>query len=417
MDELILRLGLALAIGLLVGLERGWRERDEPEGSRTAGIRSYGIAGLLGGACAALAEPLGGVVLAVGLLAFAGAFGWFEARKAQAEGAFSVTATLAGLAVFALGALAVAGDHRAAAAGGAALAAVLASREALHALLKRLTWPEVRSALVLAAMTMIVLPILPDRPLDPWGGFNPRQVWFFTVLVAGISYLGYVAVRALGPGRGHLVGGLAGALVSSTAATVAFARAARAGGETASLAGAACFAAMVSVLRVCTIVLVIRPEVLLAMGAPALAAAVAFGASGAFLLRRRPQAADAAANPGNPFELIPLLVFAAAFAVVSTVNAALVGRFGDASLLASAAVSGAFDVDVTVLSALRLVAQGVATGIVGDAALVALLVNGLMRLALAAVAGPVAFSAPLLGATAFAALAGLGVRFLAPPFV
>lgn len=416
MDDLIPRLGLALAIGLLVGLERGWRERDEPEGSRTAGIRSYGVAGLLGGACAAAAAALGGIVLAAGFLAFAGAFSWFEARKTQAEGEFSVTATLAGLAVFALGALAVAGDYRAAAAGGAALAAVLASREALHGLLRRLTWPEVRSALVLAAMTMIVLPILPDRPIDPWGGFNPRQVWFFTVLVAGISYLGYVAVRVLGPGRGHVVGGLAGALVSSTAATVAFARAARAGGEPGPLAGAAALAAMVSALRVVAIVLIIEPRVLVAMGAPALAAAAVFGIAGAALPRLRSPAPVEAAQPGNPFELVPLLVFAAAFAVVSTANAVIVARFGDASLLASAAVSGAFDVDVAVLGALRLLGQGIAIDLVGDAALVAIVVNALARVALASAIGPLAFSAPLLAATLCAGLAGLGARLALPVF-
>ena len=100
---------------------------------------------------------------------------------------------MAGLGVFGLGALAVVGDFRIAAAAGTALTAILASREVLHAALRRLTWVELRSAVVLAAMTAIVLPILPDRTLDPWGGFNPREVWFFTVLIATISYLGYIA--------------------------------------------------------------------------------------------------------------------------------------------------------------------------------------------------------------------------------
>ena len=109
MDTLIARLGLALAIGLLVGLERGWRERDAPEGSRTAGIRTYGISGLLGGASAALADALDDVsVLVASFLGFAVVFAWFKAREASHDEDFSVTGVFAGLGVFLLGALAVA---------------------------------------------------------------------------------------------------------------------------------------------------------------------------------------------------------------------------------------------------------------------------------------------------------------------
>ena len=115
---------------------------------------------------------------------------------------------------------------------------------------RRLSWIELRSALMLAVMTAIGLPLLPDRAIDPWGGFNPWEVWFFTVLTAAISYLGYIAVKVLGSAKGLLVSGLAGALVSSTAVTVAFARTAKAGGNPRPLSGAAALAAMVSVLRV-----------------------------------------------------------------------------------------------------------------------------------------------------------------------
>ncbi|MDP3895475.1 MAG: MgtC/SapB family protein, partial [Mesorhizobium sp.] len=239
MNELILRLGLALAIGLLVGLERGWRERSEPDGSRTAGIRTYGISGLLGGIFAALATAYGAAyVFLVGFLGYAIVFAWFKSREAAHDENFSVTGVIAGLCVFALGGLAVAGDYRAAGAGGAAVAGLLASRELLHSLLQRLSWMELRSALVLAVMTAVVLPLLPNRTIDPWGGFNPWEIWFFTVLTAAISFVGYFAVRILGPTRGMLVSGLAGAVVSSTAVTVAFARTAKSGGNVWPLAGA-----------------------------------------------------------------------------------------------------------------------------------------------------------------------------------
>jgi uncharacterized membrane protein (DUF4010 family) len=356
MDALVLRFGLALAIGLLVGLERGWRERDSPDKSRTAGIRTYGISGLLGGVVAALGEAIGTTsLIAAGFLGFAAVFAWYKAREATQDDDFSVTGVVAGLCVFALGALAVAGDYRAAAAGGALLAAVLASREILHGLLRRLTWIELRSALILAVMTMVILPLLPNRAVDPWGGLNPWEIWFFTVLTATISFLGYVATRILGQTRGLLVSALAGAVVSSTAVTLALARTAKAGGNPMPLAGAAALAAVVSILRVCIVVLLVGPVAIATMAPAALAAALGFAACGVlFLIRANGQAANA--TPArNPFELVPLLLFALLLAVVSTASSALAGRMGGGGLLVTSALAGAFDVDVATLSALRLI--------------------------------------------------------------
>ncbi|QPC92916.1 MgtC/SapB family protein [Mesorhizobium sp. INR15] len=408
MDPLIARLGLALAIGLLVGLERGWQERDAPDRSRTAGIRTFGISGLLGGVLAALANALGAVsVLVGGFIAFAAIFAWYKAREAAHDEDFSVTSVIASLAVFALGALSVAGDHRAAAAGGAALAAILASREVLHGLLKRLTWIELRSALILAVMTAIVLPLLPNQPMDPWGGFNPWEVWFLTVLMASISFAGYVAVRILGNTRGLLVSSLAGAIVSSTAVTLALARnATTSAANRLALAGAASLAAMVSVLRVCAVVLIIEPSVFASVAIPAIAAALAFAVCGALLLTRNSGNGEGRAIARNPFELGPLLLFALLFAVVATASAGLAAQFGGRGLLASSALAGTLDVDVSVLGALRLIKHSVSIETVGQAVLAALAANAIGRLLLAISAGPVRFWLPLAAATLIAATMG-----------
>jgi uncharacterized membrane protein (DUF4010 family) len=416
MDSLIPHLGLALAIGLLVGLERGWRERDTPDGGRTAGIRTYGISGLLGGVAAALGMSLNTpAVLIAAFLAFTAVFAWYKARESLHDESFSVTGVIAALAVFALGALAVVGDQRAAAAGGAALAAVLASRELLHGLLRRISWIELRSALVLAVMTAIVLPLLPARAIDPWGGFNPQQIWLFTVLTAAISFLGYIAVRAFGTTRGVLVGGLAGAIVSSTAVTVALARTAAAGGSPWPLAGAAALAAGVSILRVAGIVAIVAPTLLGLSGAAMLAAIGGFAACGALLLTRGQVDGDEAELPRNPFELGPLLVFAIFFAVVSTISAALsAGNSG--GMIATSALSGLFDVDVAVLSALRLLGQSASPEAVGHAVLLALASNAVGRLSLAIVTGPVGFWLPYAGATIAAAALGYAAFVTVPHF-
>jgi uncharacterized membrane protein (DUF4010 family) len=414
-DQLIARLGLALAVGLLVGLERGWRERDAPDRSRTAGIRTYGISGLLGGASAALANSYGQpAVLVAGFLGFAAVFAWFKTREAEHDEDFSVTGVFAGLAVFLLGALAVGGDIYAAAAGGTALAALLASREVLHGLLRRLTWVELRSALILAVMTAIILPLLPNRTIDPWGGLNPWEIWFFTVLTAAISYFGYVAVRVFGATQGLIVSAVTGALISSTAVTVALARATKPDQPAFPMAGAAALAAMVSIMRVCLVVSIVQVQMLRIIGPTVLAAAAAFGVTGVLLLIRRGESGPIAPPIHSPFDLGPLLLFAALFAAVSTVNAALAGHVGTGGLVATAAISGAVDVDVAVLSTLRLVGTSASAVAAGEAILAAIATNALLRLGLAIAAGPIRFWLPLAVATAFAGSLGAAAFLFLP---
>ncbi|MFN4128379.1 MAG: MgtC/SapB family protein, partial [Paracoccaceae bacterium] len=113
MQDQFFQLGVALAIGLLVGLERGWREREEPEGSRTAGLRTFGLFGLLGGIFGLIAVEMSApVVFAAGFLGVAALFGLFQFHEARHDGTFSVTGVMAGLGVFGLGGLAVSGDYR-----------------------------------------------------------------------------------------------------------------------------------------------------------------------------------------------------------------------------------------------------------------------------------------------------------------
>lgn len=417
MDPLILALAIAIAIGLLVGLERGWREREMPDGGRAAGIRTFAIAAFLGGVITALAVKLNAPsVFVAGYVTFAVVFAAYHLRESIRDRTYSVTSVVAALAVFGLGALAVAGDHHTAAAGGAALAAILASRDVLHGLVRRLSWVELRSALVLAVMTVVVLPILPARPIDPWGGFNPQQVWLFTVLTAAISFLGYIAAKTFGTTRGALLSALAGALISSTAVTVALARAAKPAVASSPLAGAAVLAAAVSVVRVAVIVLIVAPSVLGVVGSSIIAAIVAFTASGVLLLSRHMITPNESPRPPhNPFDLGPLLIFALLFAVVSTISAML-SAVSSNGMIATSAISGVFDVDVAVLSALRLLENSTNNEAVGHAVLLALASNALGRLFAAAITGPVRFWVPLMGATIAAIALGYAALAFVPHF-
>jgi len=411
MDPLVLRLGLALAIGLLVGLERGWRERAAPAGSRTAGIRTYGISGLVGGAAMALGDASrNGFILPASFLGFTAVFAWFKWHEAEHDEDFSATSVIAAIAVFAFGALAVAGKPTEAAAGGVALTAVLASREVLHGWLQRVTWIELRSALVLAVMTAIVLPLLPDTPIDPWNAINPRQIWFFTILMGALSYLGYILIRIAGPSRGLIYSSLAGGLVSSTAMTLSLARTE---GDPSRRAGAACLAAVVSVCRMLVITTFLGPDIAVFVAPPTIAAAIVFTLFGLFLLRSAASETSSHEHP-NPLDLKPILISAVILMVMSAFSAVSSRYFGSSSLPITAAIAGMADVDVAVLSMIRLQNGPTPHEILGLAVLAAYASNAVVRFVSAAAIAPRSFSLAYGSATVLALLAAFVVYWFLP---
>ncbi len=404
--ELAVRLGLSLAIGLVVGIERGWRERAAAPGSRTAGVRTYALTGLLGGVFAALALALSTpLIIGVGFAGFIVVFAWFKRAEAREDEDYSVTGTVAAMLVFALGALAVAGDRQLAGAGGIMVAAVLASRDYAHKLLERVTWVELRSALLLLGMSGVVLPLLPDEALGPYDSINPRSIWLFSVFVATLSYAGYVAMRLLGPARGLLVTGVTGGLVSSTAITTAFARRAAQGEPDAALAAGAAAAGATSLLRVLVVVLAVKPALGVAVAAPIVAAAAVFLVT-AWLMARRFEQSAGETVLGNPFELVPVVGFALLLMLVGLLAGWMTARFGSAGLSWLALISGLVDVDAVVLSSARLAGEGVEMAAAARAVLLALLSNALARAAYAIGLGSRGYATRLGAVTLGACAAG-----------
>ncbi|KAB2867668.1 MAG: MgtC/SapB family protein, partial [Bauldia sp.] len=193
--ETLTRLGLALAIGLLIGVERGWREREEAEGERAAGLRTFALIGLFGGLWGLLSKELGAQALGLVFLAFAVAATVFRWRETEREGTFGMTTLIAAFLAFSLGVYAAVGDMTVAAAAGVAAVVLLAAKEWLHAWLKVITYAELRATLILLAMSFIALPILPDRGYGPYDAINPHGLWLMTIAIAGVSFIGYVAVK------------------------------------------------------------------------------------------------------------------------------------------------------------------------------------------------------------------------------
>jgi len=409
-DELFRRLAVALAIGLLIGLERGWQLREEAEGERTAGFRTHALTGLLGGICAALATATHPMVLAAGLLSFTGAFALFAWLEASSEHNFSVTGVVAAILTFLLGAYAVVGQPLVAVAAAVAMAVLLALKEPLHGWVRRLSWLELRAVLVLLAMSFLLLPVLPNRPIDPWGAINPAEIWFLAVLIAGVSFIGYVAVKLLGASRGVPVAALAGGLTSSTATTLAFARLARDEPQAARvLTGGILLAGVVMIVRVVVIVLLLAPTLSAVLLAPTAAGALVLiaASAGLALVRRHAAGRDTASlDLKNPFELGSALKLAALIAVIMLLAKMLSAMSSTRGLFLLAGLSGIADVDAITLSMARVAGTSVASPDAATAILVAICSNTAAKAVMAAViaGGRVAVGVGLTSALAIAAI-------------
>jgi uncharacterized membrane protein (DUF4010 family) len=412
--ELFERLGLSLAIGLLIGLERGWRERDAESGSRTAGIRTFTLIGLLGGLWGAMTPILGAAPLAAAALGFAGAFTLFEWREAVAKGEFSITTTVAGFVAFALGAYAVLGDQAVAAAGGVAVMALLAARTPMHRFLQTLTWAELRSAVLLLAMAFVLPAVLPNRTLDPWDAFNPYELWLITVLLATISFAGYVAVRILGERWGLIVATVAGSFVSSTTVTVTNARLAAQSDSTKYpfLGLTICIAWITSISRMTALAIGINRALLEPLLPPVLAAiAVLAIVSVYFYLRSAPNHTGAGQTFRNPLDLKFVLSLGALIAAVVVAAKVASDSLGQAGLLAVAGLSGFADVDPVTVSSARLAGSTITADQAAQAILLAAGANLVTKMAAIWIGGW-RFAAPVTAAGIIAVLAGAAGLFL-----
>lgn len=407
-SELFLRLGLALAIGFLIGLERGWRERDEEEGHRAAGIRTFSLIGLLGGVFGALSISGDRILIAAGFVTTGAAVGAYMWRASANDKDFSATSLVAALLTFMLGAFALMGDIAAAAGAGVAAVLLLANKQTLHGWLERITWAELRSGLLLAAMTFIALPLLPHRTVDPWNALNPHSLWLMTTLIAAVSFAGYAAVKLAGPHRGLLLAAALGGMFASTAVTLSLARLAKQNVKHLRLlAGGILASGTVMLLRVLVVTGLINFALAQALAPALLAAALGMALMAAIYVM------GGGAHPAhqarrfvlkNPFDLVEVLKFGALLTIVSVAVVLARQYWGDVGLLSLSAISGLADVDAITLSVAKL---GSVEPVVLQAILLTALVNTLAKNAYAVLAGGRRLGLLVFAGTLAAILAGL----------
>jgi uncharacterized membrane protein (DUF4010 family) len=389
--EVFKRLGLALAIGLLFGVERGWHRRGEPEGGRIAGVRTFTLAGLLGGVGGWLVTFTSPVVLAVAFLGLSFLLAVSYWVRLQTDDDFGLTTEVALLLAFALGAASVLGEMAPAAAVAVVAALLLSMKERLHLWVARIERLELDALLKLALISVVILPLVPDHGYGPGATINPYELWWAVVVVAGLSFFGYVAIRLGGASLGILLTGFFGGLASSTSTTLALARLVRAHASLAPLAAAGVvIAGSVVFLRILILVAIFQPSLIVPL-APPMSVMALVGLAGAVLIRvfarRRQDTQDEIEGIANPLELKTALSFGALLAFVLLGVHYLEEWIGTGGVYAAAALSGVTDVDALTISVSKLVGDDLAVPSGATAIFIAVSVNTAVKAGISFAAG------------------------------
>lgn len=383
-DPVILNVAVALGIGLLIGVERERRKGKGPSRS-PAGLRTFTITSLAG----AISFIVGGEMLlaiaTLGVIVLTAVAYWRgheDDPGLTTEIALIVTAMLGGLSM----------QKPALAAGLAVTVAVLlAARSKLHRFVGSvLTEGELNDALIFAGATLVVLPLVPDRPMGPYGALNPHSIWILVILVMAIGAAGYVAVRLLGARFGLPIAGLASGFISSTATIGAMGtRVAKTTDLLAAAVAGAVLSTIATIVQLALVLAATSTATLRALSAPLICAGLAAIVYGmVFTVRALQQKTESEARDGRAFSLSTALGFALTLSVILVASAALREWFGEMGIIVAAALAGFVDTHSAAISVASLVASGKMSAT--DAVfpiLAGLSTNTMSKMALAGISG------------------------------
>lgn len=413
-NQIAIQLAVALLLGALIGLERGWEARAREPGKRIAGIRTHALTGLLGAISALLSQTLTAWVFPVMLLGLAGVTLVSYRARAPESGDYSITGIIGLLLTFCFGAMVVAVDMALAAAAAVITALILDNKEEIHGALNKLQAHELDAGLKLLLITVVMLPLLPDQGMGPGDVLNPYEIWWMVVLIASVSFVGYFAIRVGGTEKGILFTSLFAGLSSSTALTLHFARQSRYSPGLAPMYGAGILIACGTMFpRILVYGAIINHSLLPALTWPVvtMAAILYLAAAVIWLTHRHHIRVDQPELNQNPLDLKSALVFGVLLTVILVLGEWLREWLGDLGIYVLAATSGITDVDAITLSLTRMSLESIAAATAVLGIVIAASVNNLVKSVMAASIGSGRLGLLVGGPMALSLAAGLVVAF------
>lgn len=346
--EIFKILGTALGLGLLVGLQR------EYEDHKMAGIRTFSLVTLLGSLTGLIAQHFqSDIIIATGFIVLGlllAVVNFFKAKGDNPD--IGQTTEVAILLMYGLGTYLVFGDLKVAVALGAVTAVLLHLKNTLGEWVNRLQKKEVAAIMQFAAISLVILPILPDENYGPYEVFNPRDIWMMVILIVGLGLGGYFIYKAVGKNAGTVLNGILGGLVSSTATTVTFARRVTKSPKMARLAAFIILtASTVALVRVLVEVAIVTPQNLGVIAPPIIVELVFMAIlCGILYWHNQTKDMEELPEPENPAQLKTALVFGGLYAIILFAVAAAKDYFGESGLYVISIISGLTDVDAITLS-------------------------------------------------------------------
>ena len=403
------RLAIATLIGLVVGTEREWSAPAPGPHRRFAGLRTFLLLGILGGVAGLLAEAnatwLAAMLLAGGAGIVVAAYVDAMRRTAQAPDG---TTEAAALVVLGLAVMAALGYESLATGCAAVVVFALGEKQRLHWLVGRIGQTEMHAALQFLVLALVILPLLPAGPYAAFFDIRPRALWAIVLLLTAINFGGYLARRAVGPGRGYGVTGALAGLISSTALTLQFARISRTEPQySRGLSLGVIAACTVLPIRILAISLVLNPAVARAMLYYTIPAVVIGAAFTALLFRNSASSEKPAADPRSPLNLVSALQLALLFEVAFIIIGFARTQWGSSGVIGSAVVLGLADLDALTASMNHFVGGANAAALAARAIGIGLLTNTVVKLVIAMTAGEANFKRQTFAGLAFSA-AGIG---------
>lgn len=410
--ELLKALLVSLCLGALIGLERQWEKETWHPGKHVlAGLRTFTFWSLLGTLCGYFTRTVHPLFFLAGFLAMAVWIAIFLFYKNRSSTDPGYTTGAVGLLTYLIGGLVAYGQDKAALILTLTVVILLALKPYVHEVSRRFSKEDVRMALQFAAITGVILPLVPDEPWGPYGAFNPHSIWLMVVLVSGASFGGYVAVRMFGHKLGIALTGLIGGIASSTATTLAMSKESRAQPAlTADCAMAVVLACTVMLWRVAVLTAVVYPPVLNQITLPFLAmSGPAFLWCGWRLLRHgKGNPRDGTPEYRNPLGLRDSLKFAAFYALIVYLVKAGQARYGERGIDTVSALSGLMDLDAISLSLTRMAGEGGILEIAVKGILIATVANTAVKAGVVAIWGSSRLKLLVLPVLAVTAVVGIG---------
>ena len=383
------------SLGALIGLERQWDDQFRHHATKVlAGLRTFTLWALFGALCAWFTQVIHVLFFLVGFATMALWLGIYLERRSRRGGDPGFTTGAAGILTFLIGGLVFWQQDRVALVLTVSMMILLALKPVLHRFTKGVTMEDVRSALKFAAVTGVILPLVPDEALGPYGAFNPHTVWLMVVLVSGIGFLGYLAVRALGQHVGIALTGLLGGLASSTATTLSMSRQSKEHpAESRDCSLAILLACTVMVWRVGLLAGIVNMKALVALWPSLIVVSLPGALWCCWRLLHCGSAgggasADGCSELSNPLRLRIAFQFGLLYAVIIFIVKATIALAGNAGVLAVSGLSGLIDLDAITLSLSQMLgSETLSATTASQGILLAILANTVIKGGIAAVIG------------------------------